>query len=933
MHHLCLCPTKYNLLYALVVCIMLLTSNSVSGSPQTVPITPSGLNTQVNLSANPPAGTVQYDITGGTRPGGGTNLFHSFGDFNVPTNNIANFLNDSHLPTSNILGRVTGGNISNIFGTIQTTDFGNANLFLMNPAGFLFGPNATVNVGGMVAFTSADYLKLTDNARFNAIPNAAADALLTALPVASFGFLGPNPGAITVQGSQFTVTEGTGISLVGGNITIQSGTLDDGMVQPARLSAPYGQIILASIGSPGELVRADLFPTTNVNGDSPFAAGLVQLATDSTMDITGSGSISIRGGQFVIDVHQALLTTAATSPTGEPDSVSLSPGSLIRTQTFGTEPGSDIQVMATNINMDGAIIQSHTFGEGPGGGISIEAQTLNMMNDSVIESRAEGLGLGGAIDIDASTVDINTSHIFSSVTASDFVADRTDGPPITLNVDNLNIRGGGFISAESIDNFFAEQPIVSGAITINANNTVTISGTSHEGQFSRIESRSDTTAIVGNIVINTANLSVTQGARINSDASFGQAGQILITATDSVNVTDGAKIRMDTSFSGGGLINISAHSIEINQAIIQTLSVGEGDAGAVHLHGNNITLAGGQINSQTDEGLGRGGDVTLNAIGTISISGQFGGNEIDSPGPAGIFTTTAGQGAPGGSITATAGRSMTIANGASISASSFGPGNAGSIQIDAGNLFEMTNSSVTTEANQASGGAIKITTTPSGTVELTNSTISASVLNGAGGGGSVNIDPLYVLMQNSQILAQAVQGPGGNITINITNGGLFLPDANSVVSASSQFGVNGTVTIQSPNAPVSGEIQPLGKTPLIATSLLNQHCAALAGGQFSSFTVAGRDSLPTEPGNWLASPLYAAGMGLGVKTEGWKAEGERLESMSASAGQGLPDVVRVGLAAHQIDKTDQSLLSLRQIAPAGFLTQAFAVDEPAGCQS
>ena len=59
-----------------------------------------------------------------------------------PTYNIANFFNDSGLATSNILGRVTGGNLSNIFGTIQTTGFGNANLFLMNPAGFLFGPNA-----------------------------------------------------------------------------------------------------------------------------------------------------------------------------------------------------------------------------------------------------------------------------------------------------------------------------------------------------------------------------------------------------------------------------------------------------------------------------------------------------------------------------------------------------------------------------------------------------------------------------------------------------------------------------------------------------------------------------------------------------------------------------------------------------------------------
>ena len=62
----------------------------------------------------------------------------------------------------------------------------------MNPPGFLFGPNATVNVGGMVSFTSADYLRLADGARFNAIPNAAADALLST-PVAAYGFLGPIP--------------------------------------------------------------------------------------------------------------------------------------------------------------------------------------------------------------------------------------------------------------------------------------------------------------------------------------------------------------------------------------------------------------------------------------------------------------------------------------------------------------------------------------------------------------------------------------------------------------------------------------------------------------------------------------------------------------------------------------------------------------------
>jgi filamentous hemagglutinin family protein len=135
------------------------------GQSVTTNITASGLGTQVPLQ--PPSNGV-YNITGGTRVD--TNLFHSFGQFSVGPGDVANFQNtlvNGVFPhTDNILARVTGTNgnnptFSSIYGTIQTTGFLNANLFLMNPAGFLFGPNATVNVGGMVAFTTADYLRLS----------------------------------------------------------------------------------------------------------------------------------------------------------------------------------------------------------------------------------------------------------------------------------------------------------------------------------------------------------------------------------------------------------------------------------------------------------------------------------------------------------------------------------------------------------------------------------------------------------------------------------------------------------------------------------------------------------------------------------------------------------------------------------------------------
>src|SRR5215510_7867297 len=271
------------ILYFILGFALVLAFNPTSLVQAAAPITPSGLNTQVSPPANLPSGKVQYDITGGTRPGGGTNLFHSFGNFNVPSNNIANFLNNSGLPTSNILGRVTGGNISNIFGTIQTTGFGNANLVLMNQAGFLFGPNATLNVGGMVTFTSADYLRLADGVRFNATPGAQ-DALVTVAPLAAFGFLGPNPPApITISTNVPAPLLGSSsgpLQFVGGPITITEGS---------RLLFPAFQVLkIASVASDGEVLLTPNNQPLGINGVSRFG------------DVSIEGSIpNIAGSVFV----------------------------------------------------------------------------------------------------------------------------------------------------------------------------------------------------------------------------------------------------------------------------------------------------------------------------------------------------------------------------------------------------------------------------------------------------------------------------------------------------------------------------------------------------------------------------------------------------------------------------------------------------------
>ncbi len=254
-----------------------------------------------------------------------------------------------------------------------------------------------------------------------------------------------------------------------------------------------------------------------------------------------------------------------------------------------------------------------------------------------------------------------------------------------------------------------------------------------------------------------------------------------------------------------------------------------GNAGSVTIQGvagagfrpAAVTLNHSNITTEADAGAG--GAIALASSTDIMLA------------DATISATVTGGSQPGGNITLSAGNHIMLTDGSVISAQSTGLGDAGNILISAGQNYTSINSAVTTEAAQASGG--NITVTAPGMIQLTNSQINASVQGSTTTvGGNIMIDPQFVILQNSQILAQATQGQGGNISIT-TNA--LVPDATSLVDASSQFGVSGTVRVQSPNAPAAGKIVPLSKTPLPATALLGVRCAALEGGQYSSFVVAG----------------------------------------------------------------------------------------------
>ena len=168
--------------------------------------------TQINSN-----GTV-LSITGGTL--NGTNLLHSFDQFNIETGQTADFQAAAH--TQNIVSRVTGPNDSWIDGTVKSTT-SNADLYLINPHGILMGENARLDVNGTFHASTADYVRLEDGQRIYADPNQ--DVTLTVAAPEAFGFLDNHVGTLQIKGSELTTQPSQTISLIGGAIDITGAKL------------------------------------------------------------------------------------------------------------------------------------------------------------------------------------------------------------------------------------------------------------------------------------------------------------------------------------------------------------------------------------------------------------------------------------------------------------------------------------------------------------------------------------------------------------------------------------------------------------------------------------------------------------------------------------------------------------------------------------
>ncbi|MBE9041566.1 filamentous hemagglutinin N-terminal domain-containing protein, partial [Oscillatoriales cyanobacterium LEGE 11467] len=304
----------------------------------------------------------RFNIHGGQTSDDGANLFHSFEEFGLDTGQTANFFSSGDI--QNILGRVTGGNASFIDGLIQVTG-GSANLFLMNPAGIVFGENARLNVPASFTATTATGIGF-EGGRFDAVAsNDYTD--LVGTPNA-FDFATPTPGSIVNYGN-LSVETGANLHLFGGTV-----------VSPGNLQTEGGNISIAAVVGgnrlrlrvEGNILALEVSPTTSsfslfnprslpellTLGKSLDHADTVAVNSDGTVALKGSGvrieqgdivtsSISTNGGAIALNSAAGEIATTDTLDS----SAAAGDGGLVTLQALGNISTEDVN--ASSIQGDG----------------------------------------------------------------------------------------------------------------------------------------------------------------------------------------------------------------------------------------------------------------------------------------------------------------------------------------------------------------------------------------------------------------------------------------------------------------------------------------------------------------------------------------------------------------------------------------------------
>lgn len=737
-----------------------------------------------------------YSITSALGRQVGSNLFHSFGKFNINNGESATFSGPSGT-ISNVIGRVTGGTGSTINGGLSCTIYG-ANLYLLNPNGVVFGPNAGLNISGSFHVSTADYLRLEDGGRFDA--THPENSVLTTAPPCAFGFLDEKaPVDISMNGTQLRVSSGKSISVVGGNLHINSSLLSP---------RADGRINLAAVGSGGEVVfsESDLDTTSFEHMAEIDLTG----GTNVWGGSMGGGSIFVRGGRFVMDRSNVLAATTGSKDGGIID-ISLRDDMLVTngailsgaTAANSTGRGSDIRLSARSLELsNNGQINNNSSGSGAAGDIQINVSDLAMSTGGSIKANGSGGGRGGNISIDANGGSVLISGNGSKIESSNggginITADNmqvTDLAEISANTSGM--RNGGDILLE-VGNLNVNNATIScsnagsglgGNLWVEAKGSVSLSGI--RACLGTVTSGSGN---AGNLFIDVGNLSLTDGAMILSGTTGnGNSGGLNITAADTVWLSGHPTGLFATSF-------------------------GNGNAGDIHLTtGKLIMTDGAQINADSwgdrhGNGTGNAGRIDITAGDSVFISGFH----IDSAGEyhfSSIASTTHTAGNAGDILLKT--RNLTLLDAAEINASSFSNGKGGFISITASDSVLFSGYTIDNYGNIVCSGLLNVTLGDNdggdiflnaGNLTMTNLAHIDTFSRGKGNSGDISIIANSVFISGPILNIQGGrytsgiyssgerEGNAGNILMDI--GTLTLKDGAEIASDSRGSGKGGNIDI------------------------------------------------------------------------------------------------------------------------------------------
>lgn len=760
----------------------------------------------------------------------GNNLFHSFGQFNVHAGESATFTGPASI--GNVIGRVTGGQLSSINGLIDTRTFmPSANFYLLNPAGVLLGPSASINVGGAVHFSTASYLCLgapaclTDPTAGKLLANVGPGSLFTAAAPAAFGFLPAAPaGPITVEGSNLLAgivdpPVGQTIALVGGQIQITGATL-----APAG-----GQVRLVGVGSAGEVP----IPGGELSG---FAALTPVTISGSTIDVSGApgGSVVVRGGAVGIDTSTILagggtvdvsgtesvtVSASLVDASGDPGgrvrlqggSVILDTSSVTASTGFLDAPPVAIEVGGTGtLSVSGSVLMSATTGDGRAGNIQLTAPTVALSNGAVVLSEKGGAGAAAGISITADA--------------------------LTMTDASAVISHGGVASAQPSGSI---EVTATGPISLSSGSTVLSLADAGDG---------------GSVSVSAGSLAMDGGASISSITADGQGGSVVVTAPR-LTMATGAQIQSSTLGIGqGGTVSVSASGSATIQDLFTGINTGSfltpnpadpaapipGAPGDVLGQFGTLTVAGGAtIQSGVFAGTVGGSRVSIVATGPITLSsgggivstaffGDVGPIEISAPQirlDGGFVSTATLQSGNAGGILINAG-AVTLTGGGQIVTASLdqATGIGGDVIVNAGTLTITGRSATGTSVlpspfsdvfTDARSGIFSTAAAagPGGNVTirapqiqiLDGGTISAASISPSPVATAGSIDITFgdlFSMNGSTVSTEAQVADGGNITINSTGSLLLLVDSQIVTSVRSGVGGGGNINIGAGGHPV-----------------------------------------------------------------------------------------------------------------------------------